>query len=177
MLERENDFWNIWSTDYIRNLPAAYQKFRKHGNVKVGSVVLIREDNMPRMKWLLGVVQNIHVGRDGIPRAADVKTNSGLKTRAIQRLHDLELSSNDVDSDALDGVDVESPGEGSVECLGVDRISESETAVENDSGVFRPEVAAEAEVDNQEVDVVDLGKTRSGRSRRAPKKFSDFVLY
>ncbi len=117
MLMRQEDFWKVWSNEYLRNLPAAFQKFKKEGNVKVGSVVLIREDGLPRMKWLLGVVESLHVGKDGVPRAADVRTPQGKKTRAIQRLHNLEIdhSVDDIQCDSLDHTvhkDVEIEGEG-----------------------------------------------------------------
>jgi len=117
MLMRQEDFWKVWSNEYLRNLPAAFQKFKKEGNVKVGSVVLIREDGLPRMKWLLGVVESLHVGKDGVPRAADVRTPQGKKTRAIQRLHNLEIdhSVDDIQCVSLDHTvhkDVEIEGEG-----------------------------------------------------------------
>ena len=75
-----------------RNLPPADQKFRKTGQIRVGSVVLIKEDNMPKMKWSLGVVKKLHMGRDCIPRAADLDTRHGQRTRAIQRLYNLEIT-------------------------------------------------------------------------------------
>ncbi|XP_064637169.1 uncharacterized protein LOC135493625 [Lineus longissimus] len=49
-------FWEIWSKDYIRNLPPSVTKFKTKGKVGVGSLVLIHEDNVPRMKWPLGLV-------------------------------------------------------------------------------------------------------------------------
>ena len=93
MLLHQVDFLKVWSNDYLRNLPAAFKKFRKEGNVQVGSVVLIREDGLPRMKWLLGVVEKLHEGKDGVPRAVEVCTPQGKKTRAIQRLYNLEIDS------------------------------------------------------------------------------------
>ena len=92
MVQRQKDFWSVWSSDYLRNLPPAYQKFQKAGQIKVGSVVLIKEDNMPKMRWSLGVVKKLHIGRDGIPRAADLDTRRGQRTRAIQRLYNLEIT-------------------------------------------------------------------------------------
>lgn len=44
------------------------------------------------MKWSLGVVKKLHVGKDGVPRAADLDTRKGSRTRAIQRLYNLEIS-------------------------------------------------------------------------------------
>ena len=83
MLQRLNDFWKVWSNEYIRNLPPAFQKFRKQGNLKVGSVVLIREDGQRRMEWAMGVVEKLHKSQDGVSRSADLHTNRGLRTRAV----------------------------------------------------------------------------------------------
>ena len=89
--KRLQKFWNVWSEDYLRNLPPDVRKFRTQGKLKEGSVCIIREDNMPRRKWLLGVVTKLFPGRDGVARSAQVRTERGLKTRAIQRLCDLEV--------------------------------------------------------------------------------------
>ena len=162
MLYRQEDFWKVWSMEYIRNLPAAFQKFRKQGNLEVGSVVLIKEDNLPRMKWSLGVVEKLHVGKDGVPRSANLRTVRGLKTRAVQRLYNLEISEKEV-------VDSE------VEAVGgkVD----AQVAVEEFN-----EVAHEAAVDEVEEVQNDNVKTNetfssTGRRRRVPKKFDDYVMY
>ena len=37
------------------------------------------------------VVTKLFPGRDGVARSALVRTSSGMKTRAVQRLHDLEV--------------------------------------------------------------------------------------
>lgn len=84
-------FWFIWNKDYLRNLPPAVNKFRNKGAIRKGSVVLIREDNTPRMKWPLGLVVNIYPGRDGVVRSVQLKTNRGSVVRSIQRLHELEI--------------------------------------------------------------------------------------
>ena len=56
-------------------------------------MVLIREDNLPRLSWPLGVIVETFPGNDGIIRAVSVKTSKGVFTRPIQKLHDLELDS------------------------------------------------------------------------------------
>lgn len=158
MVFRQEDFWKVWSTEYIRNLPPAFQKFKKEGNVEVGSVVMVREDNMPRSKWCIGVVKRLHLGKDDIPRSADIKTSSGLKTRAIQRLYNLEVSHSSVDVN-----------EDSVVNTSGDNLSES---------VVEPEVpvagASAGVVD--EADGVEVSSVRS-RRRRVPKRYDDFLMY
>ena len=90
-LARLNKFWVVWSKDYLRNLPLAVRKFRPQGKLQEGAVVLIQEENVPRQRWDLGVVTKLLPGRDGIARSAELRTVRGQKTRAIQRLHDLEI--------------------------------------------------------------------------------------
>lgn len=63
------------------------------GKLKEGSVVLVREDGCPRLQWPMGVVIKTYMypGKDGIIRAVDLKTASGIIKRPIQRLHNLEF--------------------------------------------------------------------------------------
>ena len=93
-LERQellSKFWSVWQKDYLRSLPHSVRKFKSRGRLQVGSVVLIREDGLPRLRWVMGVVAKLHPGSDGVVRAADVRTAGGLRTRAVQLLHDLEV--------------------------------------------------------------------------------------
>ena len=89
---RLNRFWTVWRDEYLRNLPQSVRRFTSHGKLQPGSVVLIREDHVPRMKWELGTITKLYPGRDGVTRSAEVRTQGGqLRTRAVQRLCDLEL--------------------------------------------------------------------------------------
>ena len=91
---RLNRFWTVWSDEYLRNLPPAVSKFKSRGTLCEGSVVLVQNENTPRMRWELGVVTRLFPGRDGVVRSAEVRTAGGKKTRSIQRLHDLEVSAD-----------------------------------------------------------------------------------
>jgi hypothetical protein len=102
---RLDDFWEVWSSEYLTNLPPSHNKFRKRGQLKVGSIVLVKEDNMPRMKWILGRVMKLHLGRDELPRAVELKTRHGIINRPIQRLYDLEIENVIHSSDEHESVD------------------------------------------------------------------------
>ena len=84
-------FWKVWSDDYLRNLPPTVKGSKPNCNVKKGSVVLLREDNVPRMNWPLGIITDAFPGSDGIFRCVNVKTAKGVLCRPIQKLHDLEI--------------------------------------------------------------------------------------
>lgn len=85
-------FWKMWSCDYIRNLPPAVKGFVPKCNLKEGSLVLIKEDNIPRMSWPCGIVLQVFPGKDGLVRSVKLKTAKGIVQRPIQRLHDLEIN-------------------------------------------------------------------------------------
>ena len=82
------------SADYLRQLPVSVRKFRQQGQLKVGSVTLIRDENVPRLMWPLAVVTKLYPGSDGVVRTADLRTARGMRTRAVQRLHDLEVEAD-----------------------------------------------------------------------------------
>lgn len=99
-----NHFWKRWRTEYLSclrevhsNLP---QKTRGEISViKVGDVVIVKDEHLPRGHWKLGVVQEVLTGRDGLTRAAVVKVAASDRRystlrRPIQLLYPLEIHSN-----------------------------------------------------------------------------------
>ena len=94
ILRREtlNKFWTVWSSDYIRNLPCVVKGFTPNCDLKKGDLVLVKEDNLARLRWPLGVIVDVFPGKDGFIRSVNVKTSKGVITRPIQKLHYLEIS-------------------------------------------------------------------------------------
>jgi hypothetical protein len=56
-------FWKIWSEQYLRSLPHMRSRFCHKCDLSVGSIVLIREDNLKRQQWPLALVTELHPGR------------------------------------------------------------------------------------------------------------------
>ena len=88
---RCNMFWKQWQDEYLKHLPLPKRR-DKFGKLEVGSVVLIREDNCPRLQWPMGVVERLIPGKDGVARTVEVRTKRGNFFRPIQRLHGMELN-------------------------------------------------------------------------------------
>ena len=84
-------FWVVWNEQYIRNLPLLGNK-KAEMNLKIGSVLLIRQEGKPRLRCPLGKIISFHHGKDGLIRAATMKTENGEIVRAVQKLHMLEIS-------------------------------------------------------------------------------------
>ena len=64
----------------------------KQSTLLVGEVVIIASDERNRGKWTLGIVEEHFPGRDGVIRAAKVKTSNRHLERAVNHLYPLELS-------------------------------------------------------------------------------------
>jgi len=65
--------------------PSATKRSPKR-RLKFNDVVLIKEENLPPMRWFLARVSALIPGRDGVCRIADLKTSTGDIRRAVKKL-------------------------------------------------------------------------------------------
>lgn len=86
--------WKRWSTDYLQQLQVRSKWSTPHKNVEVDDIVVVKEDNLPPGKWLLGRVTTVHPGKDGHVRVATVKTKNGELKRPILKLSVLPIKEN-----------------------------------------------------------------------------------
>ncbi|GFW80316.1 integrase catalytic domain-containing protein [Trichonephila clavipes] len=56
--------WKRWSLSYLNSLQQRKKWIFNKENLKLGDMVLIREENLPPCKWLLGRVDKIYMGKD-----------------------------------------------------------------------------------------------------------------
>ena len=87
-------FWNSWRKDYLMDLKSAHKCESPVPTVlKVGDVVLIGEDNIPRQTWKMGRIAELFPGRDGLIRSCAVRTTTGsVLRRPVQLIYPLEIS-------------------------------------------------------------------------------------
>ena len=151
-------FWTVWSNDYIRNLPCVVKGFSPNCDLEKGDLVLVKEDNLTRLHWPLGVMVDVFPGKDGLIRSVNVKTSKGVITRPIQRLHYLEISScsSEAVTETINESMSESPLE-EPESISPLEKSQSVSSLEKSEFVFPLEHSGE-------------NRTRSGRIIKVPKK-------
>ena len=97
VLTLKEHFWRRWTTEYLASLRESYQTHNKAvGTIwpEIGDIVLIHDDG-PRLHWRLGRVSEVYQGISGLPRVAQLKTSTGLTTRATCKLYPLELQMDD----------------------------------------------------------------------------------
>ena len=92
-------FWKVWSTLYLTNLPPVVRNKQKWGNIEVGDMVLLRDDDIgKRSSWPLAIITKLFHGRDGKVRTVELRMNQGgPKVRPIQRLYKLEVAPDGID--------------------------------------------------------------------------------
>ena len=90
----KQNLWKRWTNEYVRALRERHNLTNrgKEKTVSERDVVLIHAEDKNRGKWSIGIVECLIKGRDGVVRAARVKTRKTVVERAVQLLYPLELA-------------------------------------------------------------------------------------
>lgn len=80
------DFWARWNLEYLNELQKRAKWAKDGPKIEAGTVVLIKDKNTPCTQWALGRIIKLHPGRDGVTRAATIKTANGELTRTTKCL-------------------------------------------------------------------------------------------
>ena len=67
-----NQFWQRWRKEYLHNLQIRSKWVRPTYNMKVNDVVIIKDDDLPRNRWLLGRVVDTFPSDDNRVRSVKV---------------------------------------------------------------------------------------------------------
>lgn len=86
------EFWRKWSQEYLVHLLQRYKWNERIPEPNVGDIVLVKEDNLPPARWLLGKVTEKHPGLDKITRVVTLKCNGTLMKRPVSKLCVLPVS-------------------------------------------------------------------------------------
>jgi hypothetical protein len=90
-----NVFWKRWIQEYLPALQKRQKWLKTNRNLKKGDLVIVSQDNTPRNQWPLGLIIHTHLGTDGLVRAVEVKTATGIYERPITKICLLEGSATD----------------------------------------------------------------------------------
>lgn len=64
LMKYQQDFWKRWSREYLSNLQSRskWKKVEENLDLKIGVMVLIKEENVSPMLWKLGRISELHGG-------------------------------------------------------------------------------------------------------------------
>ncbi|XP_045535019.1 uncharacterized protein LOC123721194 [Papilio machaon] len=87
-------FWERWRNEYLSELQQKTKWRVKQRGLQEGELVVIKEANVPPLKWRMARVHKLYPGSDGIARVADVYTAKGIIRRGVHNLCSLPDSSS-----------------------------------------------------------------------------------
>ncbi|XP_018370063.1 PREDICTED: uncharacterized protein LOC108765716 [Trachymyrmex cornetzi] len=87
LTQMRQHFWQRWSREYLTQLQQRHKWIEESkANIKIGTMVLLRNENTPPMHWRLGRVVAVHPGKDGLIRVIDVKTSNGVLQCSLPKI-------------------------------------------------------------------------------------------
>lgn len=88
-------FWSRWNKECLSELINRSKWHRSTGPVvKIGDLVVLKDENLPPLKWSLGRVKEVFPGSDGVIRVALIKTQQGEFKRAVAKLAVLPMDND-----------------------------------------------------------------------------------
>ena len=95
-----NRFWQLWQDEYLASLRERGDYQLRQGRIRatdepaVDTVVIIREETLPRVSWPIGRIVKLHESSDGETRSATIQLPTGRTVRrSLCHLHPLECPS------------------------------------------------------------------------------------
>ncbi|XP_071652999.1 uncharacterized protein [Temnothorax longispinosus] len=85
------DFWKRWHQEYLHTLQQRPKWWTSVNPLGIGALVLLKDANMPPLRWRQGRVEALHPGSDGVPRVATVRVADGTITRPLVKLCPLPM--------------------------------------------------------------------------------------
>lgn len=91
MLKQTQQFWQLWKRDYLHSLQHRQKWLKERFNLKIGDIVLIKEDKLAPYKWMMGRIIHTYPGPDNKVRVCDINTKIGSVRRPIIKLAPLPV--------------------------------------------------------------------------------------
>ncbi|XP_055585340.1 uncharacterized protein LOC129738173 [Uranotaenia lowii] len=79
-------FWKRWTTEYLSGLHQRTKWTQRRDNIAIGTLVLLKDENLPPLKWRFGRITRIVRGNDNNVRVVTVKTCDGEYDRTIAKI-------------------------------------------------------------------------------------------
>ncbi|XP_051167644.1 uncharacterized protein LOC127285590 [Leptopilina boulardi] len=89
-------FWDRWSKEYLNELisRSKWKAASNQDDIKIGTLVVLKEDNLPPLSWRLGRISAIFPGQDGIIRTVNVQGSTGVYKRSLKSVYPLPIYNN-----------------------------------------------------------------------------------
>lgn len=82
----KQQFWKRWSVEYLNRLQQRPKWLTPSRDLKVNQIVLVKDDNLPPLKWSLARIIEVCPSSDGRVRVARIITECGTFIRSVSKL-------------------------------------------------------------------------------------------
>ncbi|XP_064551498.1 uncharacterized protein LOC135437490 [Drosophila montana] len=82
----QQKFWARWREEYLTLLQQRSKWRTPQPGLSINDVVLVKDENLPPLKWPLARVQELISGSNGVSRVAMLQTATGVIRRAVRKL-------------------------------------------------------------------------------------------
>jgi len=87
LIQLKQHFWTRWSREYLTQLQQRVKWNKRNSNiVSPGTLVLLKDDNLPPLQWRMGRVVELHPGKDNLVRVVSIKTSNGIIKRSLAKI-------------------------------------------------------------------------------------------
>lgn len=84
------DFWKSWNDEYLIKLNVGSNwNTGKSSLIKLGSLVVLEDKNLPPLGWALGRIIKTYSGDDGITRAVAINPKKGIFKKGVKKVSPL----------------------------------------------------------------------------------------
>jgi hypothetical protein len=81
----QQQFWHAWYHDYLHQLQTRPIGFQSRSKFAIGDMVLIKDPNLPPLKWLVGRICDVFPDKANVVRNVQVRTVQNGKEHFYQR--------------------------------------------------------------------------------------------
>lgn len=89
------DFWKVYQKIVYGDLQVRHKWHKLRDNIKIGDVVLVKDDNLPPLQWKMGRIVDIFPGKNNEVRQVELKCNNHNIRRTVHKLCLLPIHAND----------------------------------------------------------------------------------
>ncbi|CAG7726877.1 unnamed protein product, partial [Allacma fusca] len=87
--------------EYLSRLQQQDKWIKCQPNLEVNSLVLLKDERLPKLQWKLGRITSVYPGPDGKVRVVNFKTPDGLFKRPIAKVCLLPIETHSSTDDQL----------------------------------------------------------------------------
>ena len=86
-------FWDRWHREFLKEMISRnkWQAATDQSAIKIGTLVVLKEDNIAPMTWKLGRIIDKHPGQDGVIRTITLQTAFGIYKRSLKQVYTLPI--------------------------------------------------------------------------------------